>query len=165
MDVKLFFKLTKFGWINLFYAPILSFCIYVFLNKGNCIPLLLISFILSLSYFIFTYKRKIRKGVDFLILSPLIFLFIASLIMVFSLYFNFSYDLLIKTVLIIGAFYGLSFSYSNFSTYKEMKNDYFRIDTMMKKRYNCNIIYNLENGSPCEQSIANDFRKKYAKAK
>ena len=42
MDVKLFFKLTKFGWINLFYAPILSVIIYNYLNMHNCLYFLFI---------------------------------------------------------------------------------------------------------------------------
>ena len=163
MDVKLFFKLTKFGWINLFYAPILSVIIYNYLNMHNCLYFLFISFMLSIIYFSFNYKRKLNKGIDFLVIAPLVFLFISSLITFISLKINVSCDILVRIVLIIGAFYGLRFSYNNFSSYIETKKDYYRIEALMKKRYNCNIIYNLENGTPCEQSIANEFRKKYEK--
>jgi len=169
MNLKLFFKLTKFGWINLFYAPILSLFISVNLQKTNNLDILFcyffISFLLLNLYFFFIYKSpyiKYNSGFDFLIIPPLIYILFLSILKIIYISPDSVEFITINSVCVsIASLYGLHFALDNFLTYPRMKKDYKRIEAMLKLKYKPSVLTNLEKGSPCEQSVANDLRSKY----
>lgn len=165
--MKRFFFLTKFGWINLVYGPSLAFLGYLAVPRTDPNAWLAVTVSCAVAIAVYSAMAFSRKTpitcVDIMTLAPLAFIGAA-----------FGGSLALKAIgtdiawasigiPAIGAVFGIRFSVQNFMAYPVMKRDYERLSAMLEKNYRPSLLANLDSGSPCEQSIAKDLRRKYAK--
>ena len=165
--MKRFFFLTKFGWLNLVYGPGLALLGYLAVPRTSHSTWLIVALSCAAAagvYSIWAYYRKTAVTCwDIMTLAPLAFIgatFGCSLALD-ALGFDRSYASV--GIPAVGAVFGLRFAAQNFMSYRMMSRDYDRLSTMLEKSYRPSLLVNLDRGTPCEQSVAKDLRRKYAK--
>lgn len=168
MDVKLFFRLTKFGWINLFYGPAMAVGLYfasLEMPGAWFAPCLIACGILASAYIVFEAalgKPSGRTAMDFLVLAPLAFA-IAQFALGDAFYLaRIDFGAVRPILPAIGALYGVRFAVMNFSSYEKTLEDYRRITKMLDVEYRPSLISMLDSGAPCERDLAKELRRKYA---
>lgn len=162
MNIPLFFKLTKLGWLNLFYGPALAFLSCVFLLDATRPVAFLVALICLTLFSVYLIVAKPcwkqPKARDYLTLAPAFFIFTEAVTTIIQ---PGTPAIIIQALL--GAGFGLQFAFSTFRSYPVMKKDYLRARFLLKKRYSPGLVARFDTDAPCDQAIAKDLRRQYDK--